>query len=174
MHDLKMLTSAPHDPASSAPLLAGGSHSLEPEDLSAVHRAGTPSHSLRLFLVVVIVAAVAAVCLSQSCSPQYSMLLFLGCCCASACSSCAPFPLFSTTCVNSLACRPPHVDGRAVVRLVPAHNPRHCGWDPRAFCRRLTGSCSPGDRLQHYKTGEPTHAATYSSFLVVWVVIVCK
>ena len=112
--------------------------------------------ALRLFLVVVIVAAVAAVGLSQSCSPQYSMLLFLGRCCASACSSCTPVPLFSATCVNSRARRSPHVDGRAVGRLVPAHNPRHCGWDPRAFCRRLTGSCSPGDRLQHYKTGEPT------------------
>jgi hypothetical protein len=29
----------------------------------------------------------------------------------------------------------------------------------------LTGSCSPGDRLQHYKTGAPSRAATHSSFL---------
>ena len=40
-------------------------------------------------------------------------------------------------------------------------------WDPCAFCRRLTGSCSLGDRLQHYKTGAPSRAATHSSF--VWL-----
>ena len=65
-------------------------------------------------------------------------------------------------CLNTC---PSHIDGRATGRLVPAHTHRHCVLGPSRFLQVTDGSCSPGNRLQHNKTGAPSRAATHSSFL---------
>jgi hypothetical protein len=64
--------------------------------------------------------------------------------------------------VLTLARRSLHVNGRAVGRLVPAHIPRHCVLGPWRVSQVTGAFVLLKDRLQHYKTGAPSRAATYS------------